>query len=162
MRPPRFWPACLLLIGCCTATPAQAPAEKPPPSAERQALANEAQKWFREMTAHHKAGKLRIITTMAEEREKVLPDIPTARESGYDLIAGTYNLLAAPLGTPAELLEPIARALTRVMDRPAIQEKLVQLGITPVTRSDPAKARAYVASEVARWTPIVKKLRIAL
>jgi tripartite-type tricarboxylate transporter receptor subunit TctC len=111
---------------------------------------------------YHKAGKLRIITTMAEEREKVLPDIPTAREAGYDLIAGTYNLLAAPLGTPAELLEPIARALTRVMDRPAIQEKLVQLGITPVTRSDPAKARAYVASEVARWTPIVKKLRIAL
>ena len=111
---------------------------------------------------HHKAGKLRIITTMAEAREKVTPEIPTAREAGYDLIAGTYNLLAAPAGTPPELVEPIARAVTRVMDNPVIQERLIQLGITPITRSDPAKARAYVASEIARWMPIVKKLNIAL
>ena len=111
---------------------------------------------------YHKAGKLRIIATMAEAREKVTPEIPTAREAGYDLIAGTYNLLAAPVGTPAELVEPIARALARVMDKPAIQERLIQLGITPITHSDPVKARAYVASEIARWMPIVKKLNIAL
>ena len=111
---------------------------------------------------YHKAGRLRIIATMAEAREKVTPDIPTAREAGYDLVAGTYNLLAAPAGTPRELVEPIARALARVMDKPATQERLVQLGITPITQSDPAKARAYVASEIARWTPIVKKLGIAL
>ena len=48
------------------------------------------------------------------------------------------------------------------MDNPVIQERLIQLGITPITRSDPAKARAYVASEIARWMPIVKKLNIAL
>jgi tripartite-type tricarboxylate transporter receptor subunit TctC len=111
---------------------------------------------------YHKAGKLRIIATMAEAREKVTPEIPTAREAGYDLIAGTYNLLAAPAGTPRELVEPIAKAVNRVMEKPAIQDKLVQLGITPITNSDPAKARAYVASEIARWTPIVKKLGIAL
>ena len=111
---------------------------------------------------YHKAGRLRIIATMAEAREKVTPDIPTAREAGYDLIAGTYNLLAAPAGTPRELIEPISRAVTRVMDKPAIQERLVQLGITPITHSDPVKARAYVAAEIARWTPIVKKLNIAL
>lgn len=110
----------------------------------------------------HKSGKLRIVTTLAEAREKVTPEIQTAREAGYDLVAGTYNLLAAPAGTPREVMEPIARALTRVMDKPAIQEKLLQLGITPVTQSDPAKARAYVASEIARWSPIVKKLKIAL
>jgi tripartite-type tricarboxylate transporter receptor subunit TctC len=92
----------------------------------------------------------------------VTPEIPTAREAGYDLIAGTYNLLAAPAGTPRELVEPIAKAVNRVMEKPAIQDKLVQLGITPITNSDPAKARAYVASEIARWTPIVKKLGIAL
>lgn len=111
---------------------------------------------------HHKAGKLRIIANMAEEREKIAPEIPTAREAGYDLIAGTYNLLAAPVGTPPELVEPIAKAVARVMERPAVQEKLAQLSIQPVTHSNPVKARAYVASEIARWTPIVKKLGIAL
>ena len=111
---------------------------------------------------HHKAGKLRIITTMAEAREKIAPDIPTAREAGYDLLAGTSNLLAAPLGTPREVIEPIAKAVGRVMDRPAIQERLAQLGIQPVTKSSPAQAQAFVASEVARWSVVVKKLGIAL
>ena len=43
---------------------------------------------------HHKSGRLRIISLMADAREKISADIPTAREEGYDLIAGTYNLLA--------------------------------------------------------------------
>jgi tripartite-type tricarboxylate transporter receptor subunit TctC len=111
---------------------------------------------------HHRSGRMRIITTMAEAREKIAPEIPTAREDGYDLVAGTYNLLAAPQGTPRETVDPIARAVTRVMNRPAIQERLVQLGIQPITNSNPADARAYVAAEIARWTPIVKRLKIAL
>ncbi len=111
---------------------------------------------------HHKAGKLRIITTMAEAREKISPDIPTSREAGYDLLAGTSNLLAAPLGTPREVIEPIARAVAKVMERPAIQERLAQLGIQPITKSSPALAQAYVTAEVARWSVIVKKLGIAL
>ncbi len=111
---------------------------------------------------HHKSGRLRIITTMAEAREKIAPEIPTSREAGYDVVAGTYNLLAAPLGTPREAVDLIARAVTRVMNRPAVQERLVQLGIQPVTNSNPVDARAYVAAEVARWTPVVKRLNIAL
>jgi tripartite-type tricarboxylate transporter receptor subunit TctC len=111
---------------------------------------------------HHKSGKLRIITTMSDAREKNLPDIPTSRESGYDILAGTCNLLAAPLGTPQEVIDPIARAVARVMNRPAILERLNVLGIQPVTSSTPAQARAYVTSEIARWTPVVKKLGIAL
>ncbi len=110
----------------------------------------------------HKAGKLRIICTMAEAREKVTPEIPTAREAGYDVLAGTCNLLAAPLGTPREVVEPIARAVARVMDKPAIQERLLQLGIQPITHSSPALARDFVAGEVARWSVVVKKLGIAL
>ena len=111
---------------------------------------------------HHKSGRLRIITTMAEAREKIAPEIPTSREAGYEVVAGTYNLLAAPLGTPREAVDLIARAVTRVMNRPAVQERLVQLGIQPVTNSNPVDARAYVAAEVARWTPVVKRLNIAL
>ena len=110
----------------------------------------------------HKAGKLRIICTMSEVREKVSPEIPTARESGYDLLAGTYNLLAAPLGTPHEVVDPIARAVNRLLEKPAVQERLLALGIHPITNSTPAQARAFVTGEVARWTAVVKKLGIAL
>ena len=111
---------------------------------------------------HHKSGRLRIITCFAEGREKIAPDIPTAREAGLDIIAGTSNALAAPLGTPREVIEPIARAASRVMERPAVLERLATLGIQPFANSSPARAQAYVAGEVARWTAVVKKLGIAL
>lgn len=111
---------------------------------------------------HQKSGKLRIISCMAEQREAIAPQVPTAREAGYDLIAGTCNLLAAPQGTPPQLIEPIARAVGRIMEKPAIQERLMQLGITPITRSGPQEARAFVTGEVARWSAVTKKLGIAL
>ena len=67
-----------------------------------------------------------------------------------------------PLGTPPTLIEPISKALSRVMEKPSVQEKLTQLGIQVISQSSPAMASEYVASEIARWTPIVKKLNIAL
>lgn len=111
---------------------------------------------------HQKSGRLRIISCMADHREAIAPQVPTAREAGYDLIAGTCNLLAAPQGTPPQVIEPIAQAVARIMAKPAIQEKLLQLGITPITNSGPQEARAFVTSEVARWSAVTKKLGIAL
>ena len=111
---------------------------------------------------HHKSGRLRIITTMAEAREKIAPEIPTSREAGLDLIAGTCNLLAAPLGTPPQLIEPIAKAVSRVMEKPAVVERLLQQGIQPIANSNPTHARAFMTSEVNRWSAVVKKLGIAL
>lgn len=111
---------------------------------------------------HHKAGKLRIITCMAEAREKTSPDIPTSREAGYDLIAGTSNLLAVPQGTPAEVVDLLARATARAMQRPAVQQRLDQLGIQAFPKSSPELARQYVLAEVTRWSAVVKKLGIAL
>ena len=110
----------------------------------------------------HKAGRLRIICLMSDQREKIAPEIPTAREGGYDLIAGTSNALAAPHGTPSSITEPIAAAVNRAMAKPATLEKLAALGITPITNSTPAQAKAFITSEVNRWTVVVKKLGIAL
>ena len=111
---------------------------------------------------HHKAGKLRIVGALAEQRLPELPEIGTAREAGLDVVAGTSNLIAAPVGTPPERMAAIARAVGKVMARADMQEQLRALGIHPVASSNPQEAKAYVAKEVARWTPLVKKLGIAL
>ena len=111
---------------------------------------------------HHKSGRLRIVGALAEERLPELPEIGTAREIGLDVVAGTSNLLAAPLGTPPERQAVIAKAVGRVMARADMQQQLKVLGIHGVTSSNPHDAKAYVAREVARWTPLVKKLGISL
>lgn len=117
---------------------------------------------FGTLLQYHKAGTLRIICVMAEAPSKIAPDIPTARQSGADVLAGTSNLLAAPINTPRDRLDPVASAVGRVMARPAIQEQLLATDIQPITTSNPDGARAYVTSEVARWKPIVDRLGLAL
>ncbi|MGS0756670.1 Bug family tripartite tricarboxylate transporter substrate binding protein, partial [Roseateles sp. GG27B] len=110
----------------------------------------------------HKAGRVRIIGALAPKRLAELPDIGTALEIGLDVVAGTANLIAAPLGTSAERQAVIAKGVAAAMARPAMQQQLESLGIHPVLNSNPQDAKAYVAREVARWTPLVKKLGIAL
>ena len=111
---------------------------------------------------HHRSGRLRIVGALSEERLPELPEIGTAREIGLDVVAGTSNLLAAPLGTPVERQAVIAKAVGRVMARADMQQQLKVLGIHGVSNSSPQEAKAYVTREVARWTPLVKKLGIAL
>jgi len=111
---------------------------------------------------HHRAGALRIIATMAEERASIAPEIPTAKEQGWDVSAGTYNLLAAPNGTPRDVMNQVSGAIGRVMARQEIKERLSVLGITGYTNSNPDEAKAFVAAEIARWTPIVRRLGIAV
>ena len=110
----------------------------------------------------HKAGRIRIVGAFAESRLPEMPEIGTAREIGLDVVAGTSNLIAAPLGTPAARLAVVAKAVSKVMALPEMRQQLMALGIHPVRNSNPQLARDYVAREVARWTPLVKKLGIAL
>ena len=117
---------------------------------------------FGTLLPYHKAGTLRIIAVMAKTRSKVADDVPTVIETGTDALAGTYNLLAAPPNTPRELLEPMVGASNRVMARPAIRDLLLASDIQPITDSNPDKARDFIASEVARWKPVVDRLGLAL
>lgn len=117
---------------------------------------------FGTLMPYHRAGTLRIITVMAEEPSKVAPEVATCRSAGIDVLAGTSNLLAAPLKTPKDKLDPIAAAISRVMSRPAIRDQLLAQDIQPISDSSPDKARAYVASEIARWKPVVDRLGLAL
>jgi tripartite-type tricarboxylate transporter receptor subunit TctC len=111
---------------------------------------------------HHRAGTLRIVATMDENRTAIAPEIPTTKEQGWNVSAGTFNLLAAPNGTPGEMMEHISGAIGRVMARPAQQAQLTALGITGITDSTPTQARDFVGAEIARWTPLVRRLGLAL
>ena len=117
---------------------------------------------FGTLMPYHKSGTLRILAVMAEEPSKIAPDIPTFRSAGLEVIAGTSNLLGAPLRTPKDKLDPVAAAISRVMARPAIRDQFLATDIQPIADSSPEKAKAYVESEIARWKPVVDRLGLAL
>ena len=111
---------------------------------------------------HHAAGKLKILAVLGDARIPSAPDIPTAKEQGFDAVASTYNLLALPMQASPERAAQIARAIANSMKHPEFQKKLQSQGLQPVTDTSPEQARAFVASEVARWTPVARRLAIEM
>lgn len=108
----------------------------------------------------YRSGKVRILAVAAQKRSALAPDIPTVDEvlatKGFE--AGLWNVVAAPAGTPVEIIGQLQGATRAVMAEAPFQEQLRKLGIDPITDSDPASARAFIAKEQERFRPVVKAI----
>ncbi|TKW64879.1 MAG: tripartite tricarboxylate transporter substrate binding protein [Paracoccus denitrificans] len=67
-------------------------------------------------------GNLRPLVVFAEERLAELPDVPTAKELGFDIVSGSSRGYSAPKGLPAEAKQQLVDAMTRVVERPEFKE----------------------------------------
>jgi len=76
---------------------------------------------------HIKAGKLRAIASTGEARASQLPDVPTVAEQGYPGFSGEgWGGVVVPKGVPNDI---VAKDLAKVMNDPAIQERLTKAGL---------------------------------
>ena len=114
--------------------------------------------------ADHKAGRMRILAIAANRRSALLPDVPTVDEAlgtqGFEAVL--WNVVAAPEGTPAPVLEALSAATAKVMADSSLREQLASLGIEPQTGSNPRAATAYIQSEMTRWRPVIQALGVKL
>jgi tripartite-type tricarboxylate transporter receptor subunit TctC len=76
-----------------------------------------------------KQGKARVLGVMSEERAPSLPDVPTFKESGYDLIAGTARGYSAPAGLPDAVAKKLEAAIQKAIEDPAVVQKMNDLGL---------------------------------
>ena len=107
----------------------------------------------------HATGKVRILAVAANKRLQAAPDIPTAIEAGLPgMVAANFNGLFAPAGVPKDVITALADETRAAMADPEIQKLMITSGFEPVLDSGPEAAQQEVASEYARWTPIIKKL----
>ncbi|APX92260.1 C4-dicarboxylate ABC transporter substrate-binding protein [Halomonas sp. 1513] len=60
---------------------------------------------------------VRVLAVASEERVPALPDVPTFQEEGYDIVGGAYRGVAAPAGTPDEIVETLADAFSEANER---------------------------------------------
>ena len=69
---------------------------------------------------------------MSAERDPVLPDVPTARELGYDAEFCIGNWILAPKGTPDDVLAKLQQGLETLMTDPALVKEMTEGGFKPV------------------------------
>ena len=105
----------------------------------------------------HRTGKVRILAVNAEARLAAAPDIPTAIEAGLpDMIAANFNGLFAPAGVPKPVIERLAALTKAALAEKDVQDALIKSGFEPITDSGPEAGQSVVASELKRWTPVIK------
>jgi tripartite-type tricarboxylate transporter receptor subunit TctC len=101
------------------------------------------------------AGKLRILLMPSDERNEVFPDVPTAKESGYDVTLDLFRSLSVPAGTPDDVKAQLADAMTKAANSPAFQELAKNSGFT-VAPMGPADFDTYLTGENAKVEEIFK------
>ena len=103
----------------------------------------------------HQAGSLRILAVSSAERSPFLPDVPTLKESGIDLVADSWYGMWLPAGAPAEFVRQLSSAVVTVLAKPDVRDKLSAIGLIPVGTT-PEGLSAELAANAAFWQPIVK------
>jgi tripartite-type tricarboxylate transporter receptor subunit TctC len=105
-------------------------------------------------------GKLRIVATSGDERDPLLPDVPTAKEGGFpQYVVTSWNGVAGPSGLPPEVVETLNAAINRAVAAPDLQEKARRLGID-MRATTPQQMHDRMAADVAKWRDVIDKAGI--
>jgi tripartite-type tricarboxylate transporter receptor subunit TctC len=104
--------------------------------------------------------KLRIIATSGDARDPLLPDVPTAKESGLpDYVVSGWNGVAAPAGVPPEVVMTLNSEIRRAVAAPDLQERSMRLGLE-ARASTPEEMHDRMAKDIARWRGVIEKAGI--
>jgi tripartite-type tricarboxylate transporter receptor subunit TctC len=108
---------------------------------------------------HLASGRLRALAVTTAQRVAALPDVPTLGESvpGYEAI-GWYGL-AAPRGTPAEIVGKLNEAVNATLAEPKVKARLASLGVGPMPMT-PAEFGRFIAGDFAKWSKVIKSAGI--
>ncbi|HEX9471632.1 MAG TPA: Bug family tripartite tricarboxylate transporter substrate binding protein [Bradyrhizobium sp.] len=102
-----------------------------------------------------RAGGLKILAVSSAARSPFLPDVPTLRESGIDLVADAWYGMWLPAGSSREFASQLSAAMVTSLARPEVHEKLLAIGLIPVGTT-PEGLTQELAADTAVWQPIVK------
>jgi tripartite-type tricarboxylate transporter receptor subunit TctC len=100
-------------------------------------------------------GKIRAIAVTTAKRSSAAPEIPTIAETIPGFEATTWFAMFAPAGTPKPVVDKLNAEVVRVFRLPDVAERLKTLGLETVL-SSPEELSAYQATEITKWTKVVK------
>lgn len=108
-----------------------------------------------DVTELHKAGRLRALASAGPMRSSFLPDVPSFKESGSDMVGQGWYGLYAPAKTPAELVARINKAVVEAFAVKEVKDRVAALSLEPIP-STPSGLAALQKADFGRWGPVVK------
>jgi tripartite-type tricarboxylate transporter receptor subunit TctC len=107
-----------------------------------------------------KAGKARALAIVSEKRATPLPNVPTAKEAGFDnFVVDIWYGILGPAGLPPVLLTRLNSEINKALAAPDMQERLVAAGIQPVGNT-PEQFAQFIKSETVRFAQVIREAGI--
>jgi len=106
-----------------------------------------------------RAGKLRLLAYFGEARHPLAPDVPTARELGYDVALTSYISIFGPKGMPEAVVSMLADALKKGTETDAFK-KLIEGQGSVVRYQAPAELRSRMEKDYILFGEMIKKLNL--
>lgn len=108
--------------------------------------------------SHIKSGKLKAIAVTTTKPAPALPNVPTVAQSGGDLAdfeASSWFGLFVPSGTPAPIVATLQKEVTRIVNDPEVNKRIIEQGAEPVGNTSEEFAK-YIRAETKKWAEVVK------
>jgi tripartite-type tricarboxylate transporter receptor subunit TctC len=102
-----------------------------------------------------KGGKARLLAVSGAKRDPAFPDVPTFRESGYDMVGTGWYGLFAPAGTPAAAIDRLSKAAIAAVKDPAVSKRMADIGLEP-TGHGAAELGRVMKADYDKWGPVIK------
>ena len=109
----------------------------------------------------HRGGKVRIIAVTGDKRDPQVPEVPTLKESGVNMVATAWFAMYGPAGLPQPVLAKLERAVSAAVKKPDMQAKMTGLGYDPIG-SNSAELAAAQRADLARWEKPIKATGVSL
>ena len=109
----------------------------------------------------HRGGKVRIIAVTGDKRDPQVPEVPTLKESGVNMVATAWFAMYGPAGLPPPVLAKLERAVSAAVKKPEMQAKMTSLGYDPIG-STSADLAAAQRADLARWEKPIKATGVLL
>jgi tripartite-type tricarboxylate transporter receptor subunit TctC len=126
-------------------------------------LGNEVQTMFVTFSSalnFAKAGRVRMLGVIAPQRIPALPEVPTMREQGFDMVVGSWQGIYVPKGTPRPVVTKLFTVAHEAMKNPDVVKRLNEGGVTIVTSSSTAEFRKFWEAENNRFAKVIKEAKI--
>src|SRR5882757_3474924 len=107
-----------------------------------------------------RGGRVRALAMAWPTRSPFLPETPTFAEFGYPaVVSSSWFGLAAPVQTPADIIERLAQATRQASASPEYLTNLKKLGNEPFALT-PEQSSAFIKAEVEKWTAVARSANI--
>jgi tripartite-type tricarboxylate transporter receptor subunit TctC len=111
---------------------------------------------------HVRGGKMRALVLTGDKRSHTMPEVPTLREQGIDVVAHAWWGILAPAGTPRPIIDKLLSELNKALNLPDVNKMLGEtLGMDVVALS-PEATQKWIVEQMARWGKVVRENNIRI